>query len=219
MRNRSIKVILLCLALTLGLAPAGVHASKALDHSHNHQACWTKPMWELKDNMRRLWTDHAIYAQSYIVSATSNLPDKDKVLERLLRNQQDIGNAIKPYYGEEAGNKLAALLREHILLAGQIVGAAMSGNQADLAKFNKAWYQNADDLAKFLSGANPNWSYNDLKSLLDRHLEFVAAQLTTRLKKDWNGQIKAFDDGLTHLYMLSDTLANGIMKQFPDKFK
>ncbi|AZN39286.1 glycosyltransferase [Paenibacillus albus] len=219
MRNRCIKVIMLCLALTLGLAPAAVEASSAVDHSHGHNDCWTQSMWQLKDNMRRLWTDHAIYTQSYIVSATSNLPDKDKVLERLLRNQQDIGNAIKPYYGEAAGNKLSELLREHILLAGQITGAAMSGNQADLAKFNKAWYQNADDMAKFLSGANPNWSYKELKSLLDRHLGFVATQLTTRLAKDWDGQIKAFDDGLTHLYMLSDTLTNGIIKQFPDKFK
>lgn len=176
-------------------------------------------MWELKDNLRRLWTDHAVYTHSYIIGATSNLPDKDKVLERLLRNQQDIGNAIKPYYGEEAGNKLAGLLREHILLAGQIVDAAMKGNQADVEKLNKAWYKNGDDMAKFLSGANPNLPYDEMKSLLDRHLEFVAALLTTRLKKDWDGEIKAFDDGLTHLFMMSDTIANGIIKQFPDKFK
>lgn len=95
----------------------------------------------------------------------------------------------------------------------------MKGNQANVEKLNKAWYQNADDIAKFLSGANPNRSYTELKSLLDRHLEFVAALWLTRLKKDWDAQIKAFDDGLTHLFMLSDTLANGIIKQFPDTFK
>jgi hypothetical protein len=43
------------------------------------------------------------------------LKDQKHILARLLHNQEDLGNIIKPYYGEEAGTKLTALLKEHIL--------------------------------------------------------------------------------------------------------
>ena len=140
-------------------------------------------------------------------------------MERLLRNQQDIGNAIKPYYGEAAGNKMAELLKEHILIAGKIVDAAKSGNQADIEKLNTEWYKNADDIAKFLSGANPKWSYRQVKDLFDTHLKLLTDQLTARLKKDWDAEIAAYDKGEDHLIKLSDTLTAGIVKQFPQKFK
>ena len=157
--------------------------------------------------------------RNYIVSATSGLEDRDKVLARLLRVQQDIGNAVKPYYGEAAGNKLAELLREHILIAGKIVAAAMQGNQADVERYNKDWYSNADDMAKFLSGANPNWSQKELEDILHVHLQQVAAILAARLKKDWDADIAAFDQGEAHVLKLADTLSAGIIKQFPKKFK
>src|SRR5688572_20829054 len=57
--------------------------------------------------MNRLWEDHVSWTRLYIVTATANLPEKDATAARLLRNQTDIGNAIKPYYGDAAGTKLA----------------------------------------------------------------------------------------------------------------
>src|SRR5262245_37916554 len=61
--------------------------------------------------MRKLWEDHITYTRNYIISALANLPDGDAVAQRLLKNQDDIGDAIKPFYGADAGKKLAALLR------------------------------------------------------------------------------------------------------------
>lgn len=74
-----------------------------------------------------------------------------------MRNQDDIGNAIKPIYGNDAGNKLAALLRDHILIAAEIVKAAKAGDNDGVTKGEKKWHDNADEIAAFLSGANPNW--------------------------------------------------------------
>ena len=73
---------------------------------------------------RQLWIDHVSWTRNFIVSDIASLEDKNIVLERLLKNQDDIGNSIKPYYGEDAGNKLSALLREHIELAGKVLEAA-----------------------------------------------------------------------------------------------
>lgn len=76
------------------------------------------------DRMRELWADHIVYTRSFIVSASAGLADTSEVLQRLLRNQDEIGEAIKPYYGDENGTKLASLLRSHIQLAGKALVAA-----------------------------------------------------------------------------------------------
>ena len=60
---------------------------------------------DLRDSMDKLWEDHVTWTRLYIVSAAANLPDKDATAQRLLQNQTDIGNAIKPVYGDAAGEK------------------------------------------------------------------------------------------------------------------
>lgn len=190
-----------------------IESSTFSDNSCSKAAC------DLRMEERRLWIDHVSWTRSYIISALASLEDKDDVAQRLLKNQDDIGNSIKPIYGEEAGNALAKLLREHIELAGQVVDAAKNGNKADLDKYNKLWYENADEIADFLSSANPNYSNKTLKDMLHKHLQFVTEQVVARLNKDWKADISAYDKGEDHMIMFSDILIDGIIKQFPEKFK
>lgn len=177
------------------------------------------PTVELKMAMRKLWEDHITYTRNYIISALASLEDADKVAERLLKNQDDIGGAIKPYYGDEAGNKLAALLRDHILIAAEVVTAAKAGNNDSLAAGQEKWTANGKDIAAFLSGANPNWPKQDLESMLQKHLDLTTAEVVGRLKKDWAADIRAYDEGHDHMLMFADALTEGIAKQFPAKFK
>ncbi|MBI5101078.1 MAG: glycosyltransferase [Nitrospirae bacterium] len=179
----------------------------------------TKTAIDLRMDMRKLWEDHIIFTRNYIISALADLEDGGKVAERLLRNQDDIGNAIKPFYGYEAGKKLAALLRDHILVATEVVQAAKMGNNDELAKANKKWNANADDIAAFLSGANPNWPKQDLTNMLYKHLALTTGEVVSRLKKDWAADIDYYDKGHEHMLMFADALTDGIIKQFPDKFK
>ncbi|MMZ63431.1 hypothetical protein D1872_256870 [compost metagenome] len=139
-------------------------------------------------------------------------------MERLLRNQQDIGNLIKPYYGEAAGNKLADLLREHILIAGKIVAAAKANDQAAVKKLEADWHRNADDIAKFLSEANPNWQFKQLQDMLYTHLQLIAEIVLSCIQGDWKADIEATDKNEIHMIHLADILTEGIIKQFPDKF-
>lgn len=176
-------------------------------------------MVNLKMDERKLWIDHVLWTRSFIISDLASLPDKDFTLQRLLKNQDDIGSSIKPYYGEEAGNKLSKLLREHIVIAGQVVDAAKNNDKTNLDKYNKSWYKNADEIAEFLSTANPNWSNSELKDMLYKHLEFVTNQAVARINKDWKADIEAYDKGEEHMIMFSDMISDGIIKQFPQKFK
>jgi len=173
---------------------------------------------DLRMGMRKLWEEHIVYTRNYIISGLAGLEDAGKVAERLLRNQDDIGNAVKPFYGEDAGKKLSALLRDHILIAADIVSAAKTGNNNAVSKGQEKWHQNSDDIATFLSGANPNWPKPVLTEMLDKHLELTTAEVVSRLKKDWAADIAAYDQGHDHMMMFADALTDGIVKQFPEKF-
>lgn len=206
---RTLSISLVC--LTLLATPFNV--SGAEDSKPNTLAL------TLKMQQRKLWSDHVLWTRSFIVSDLASLEDKEPVLQRLLKNQDDIGNSIKPYYGEEAGNALSKLLREHIEIAGQVVAAVKDDKQDDLAKYNKLWRENADAIAKLLSDANPNWPNATVKDMLYKHLQFITNQVTSRKTKDWKADIAAYDKGEDHMLMFADTVSDGIIKQFPQKFK
>lgn len=174
---------------------------------------------ELRLGMRKLWEDHITYTRNYIISALADLEDGGTVAQRLLKNQDDIGDAIKPYYGDEAGKKLSALLRDHIVIATEVVKAAKMADNKALAKAQEKWGANADDIAAFLSSANPNWSKKDLADRLHKHLDMTTGEVVSRLKKDWTGDIDFYDKGRIHMLMFADVLTEGIAKQFPEKFK
>jgi len=193
-------------------------SNRMMQYNQPRAAACSQKALDLKMALRKLWEDHMIWTRAYIVSEVANLEDLDAATQRLLHNQVELGNAIKPVYGEDAGNKLAELLKEHILLASAVVKAAKANNKTELDDANKKWYQNADDIAQFLSTANPNWSNSVLKDMLHKHLDYVTGQAVSRLGKKWVEDIKFYDTNHNHMLMLSDALSDGIIKQFPDKF-
>jgi hypothetical protein len=108
------------------------------------------------DEMRKLWEDHITWTRLVIIGVFEDLPDLNESVQRLLQNQVDIGNAVKPFYGEEAGNQLTALLTDHILIAAEILQAAKNNDTVELNDAIERWYANADDIAEFLNAANPH---------------------------------------------------------------
>ena len=171
------------------------------------------------DGMRRLWSDHVAYTRLFIVSAAAGSADKDAHTQRLLQNQTDIGNAVVDFYGRDAGNKLTALLKDHILIAASIVTAAKAGDTAKVTSENKRWHDNAADLAKFLHGANPkHWPQATLQTALSTHLDQTLNEASHELKGNYAASVKDYDEAMTHMLMVADTLSGGIAAQFPAKF-
>jgi hypothetical protein len=172
----------------------------------------------LRQDMRRLWSDHVIWTRGYIVAALGDDNSAPAAAERLLRNQEDIGNAIAPFYGEAAGRQLTVLLKEHITIAVDLVGAAKSGRTSDYEKADAAWQQNAIAIADFLSRANPHWPRAALVSMMKDHLSTTTTMVVARLNKDWKSDAAAFDKVYDHILHMSDALAAGIVQQFPNRF-
>ena len=174
---------------------------------------------ELRTNMRKLWEDHVTWTRNVICCLTDGLPGADQAVTRLLKNQDDIGNSVKPLYGEAAGNKLTALLHDHIVIAADVVKAAKAGDNAALDASNKKWFANADEISTFLSKANPDWKEDDMKKMMHEHLKLTTDEAVARIKKDYDADIAAYDKVHNEILEMSDMLTDGIVKQFPDKFK
>jgi hypothetical protein len=219
MKKMIVRAAVLLAVAAVVAAPVFAQMAKPMAKPMGKAMMMTKSAGDLSMAMRMLWEDHIVYTRNFIISSLAGLEDAGKIAERLLRNQDDIGNAVKPFYGEEAGRKLASLLREHILIAADVVKAAKGGNAMELDAANKKWYANADEIAAFLSGANPHWARPNLADMLHKHLELTTQEVVSRLKKDWDGDIQAYDKGHLHMLMFADILTRGIVTQFPDKFK
>ncbi len=175
---------------------------------------------ELRIALRELWTDHVVWTRLYIISAAAGTPDVDAAAQRLLKNQEDIGDAIKPFYGEAAGDKLTYLLKDHILIAVDLLNAAKAGDSAAADAAEKRWYDNAGDIATFLSEANPdNWSKDDTTAMLNEHLALTKSEAVARLTGDYATDVETFDKIFDQSMIMADHLADGIVKQFPKEFK
>lgn len=171
------------------------------------------------DEMRKLWEDHITWTRLVIVSIANNLPDTDPTVQRLLQNQVDIGDAIQPYYGEAAGDQLTALLRDHILIAAEILQAAKSGDTAAQQDAIARWYANADDIAEFLHAANPeNWPLHETKMMMREHLDLTLQEAVAYLTGDHTASIAAYDAIHIQILGMADMLSEGIIRQFPNKF-
>ena len=198
-------------------APASAHAAHA---SESQTSAATMSALDFRNEMRRLWEDHVGWTRLYIISVFGNLPDKELAAQRLLRNQDDIGNAIKPYYGEAAGNQLATLLREHITGAAELLEAAKAGNTPGIEAGKSKWYANADQIAAFLDSANPKaWNRNMIASTMKMHLDLTLEEAVARLQGDWSADVAAYDQIHEHILLtFADALSMGIIEQFPDRF-
>ena len=213
--NRQLRMFV-CVGLLVLLV---AFAFTGLSRSASTLAAANDKQTAFQDAMRKLWEDHITWTRVFIISAVADLPDKAAATERLLQNQVDIGNAIKPYYGNAAGDKLTTLLKEHITTAAEVVAAAKANDKAKLDDANKRWVANADQIADFLSGANPNWPAADMRKMMREHLDLTTAEAVARIKGDWKADIAAYDRVHEQILHMADMLSDGIVKQHSAKFK
>jgi hypothetical protein len=190
------------------------------DHGTASPAIHTEAGHEFQDEMRKLWEDHITWTRLAIVSFVDDLSDLDATVGRLLRNQTDIGDAIKPFYGDEAGEQLTKLLEDHINGAVDLLAAAKAGDQPQVKKASAAWYRNGNQIADFLSGANPdNWPRDEMRSMMRTHLDQTLDEAVQRLEGDHEAEVRTYDEIHTHILEMADALTDGILAQFPERFE
>ena len=216
MRRKRVAGTVLAAALVLGSLGAAASASGM---AHGGSDARSTRASAFHDQMRRLWENHVAWTRLYIVSAAASLPDQKFTAARLLRNQTQIGNAIKPFYGDAAGNQLTSLLRDHILTAAAMIEDAKAGDTKQFDKDSKHWYANANQIASFLHSANPaNWPLADLRDMMKSHLDLTLQEAVDRLQGHYFRDIRDYRPIENEILKMADMLSSGIEAQFPDRF-
>jgi hypothetical protein len=203
-------------ALAMAVAAHAASGQTVTAQSHGTVARTTAQTFH--NAMRVLWSDHVVWTREYIVAAVADQPSAKAASTRLLKNQEDIGKAIAPYYGADAGKKLAELLKQHIMIAVDLVAAAKANDAAKQSDADTRWHKNAEDIAVFLSGANPNWPKAALVEMLNQHLALTTQEAVARLKGNWDEDVAAFDKIYAQAMMMADALSDGIIKQHATMF-
>jgi hypothetical protein len=216
------------LGALVALAVANGHAAQA----HGHQAhdgavvaahvpaTETRKAFALRTDMRKLWEDHITWTRLAIISLTTGSADTNATVGRLLQNQTDIGNAVKPFYGNAAGNELTRQLRQHILIAADVVAAAKAGDTAKLADAQARWAANGETIAGVLASVNPRfWKLPVMKAELRMHLKLTTEEAVARLQGKWAADVAAYERIHRHALHLSDLLSDGLVRQFPQRFR
>ena len=226
-RRASIPLVVLMLSALLGFllisraAPAQGNQTTAGDHPHTIAVAPRDAAQNaFHDQMRKLWEDHITWTRLAIVTFADGSPSFDATAGRLLQNQTDIGNAIKPFYGAAAGNRLTALLHDHITIAVEILQAAKAGNTAAFNAANTRWYANGNDIADFLAAANPrSWPDAVMRADMKEHLDQTLAEAAHELHGQYAASITDYEGIHAHILMMADQLSAGIIAQFPSHFR
>ena len=172
----------------------------------------------LYSEMRTLWSQHMEWTYATVVAFADASPALDPTINRLLRNQGDIGDAFATYYGSKAGHRLTVLLRTHIKEAVPVLVAARAGDTNALDKAVADWYANARDIADFLAAANPHWKRADMRSMMHTHITQTIAYAAAVLGGSNETAIEKYDVAEAHMAEMADMLSAGIVKQFPERF-
>lgn len=174
---------------------------------------------DLRLAMRTLWEGHIFSVRNVVVATHYKDAKAAKVAEeQVVQNAREIGAAIAGYYGKEAGDKMFKLLAGHYGAVKEYMTASFKGDKKGAELASDKATKNAEEIAAFLSSANPNLPKDTVFSLLAVHYGHHMAQINAIKVKDWAGEAKNWDAMLKHIDTIADAVSSALAKQFPDKF-
>lgn len=187
------------------------HCCNKSEMFHN---CFNKEEICLRDRFRLLWEQHVYWTRMTIISMVHDLPDAQATTNRLLRNPTDFARLFCCFYGTEVASEFERLLRDHLVIAAELVKAAKAGNSSAAASAEKRWYQNADEIVSFLNQINPYWDIECMKPMWYKHLELTKSEAVARLNKKYTKDIAIFNEIEKEALKMADFFSWGIAIQF-----
>lgn len=174
---------------------------------------------ELRMEMRRIWDDQATYTRNFIIAALEMSPDQGPVIDAFLSHQVVIAGALAPFYGEAASNQLALLLREHVFVTGDLLRTISEGDVERVPRAHANWVDNCQQIAAYLAMLNPRWNRKQLDAALQAYLDLTMDEIAGRSIRNWEHDVTAYERVSAHTARLADFISNGIIRQFPERFR
>lgn len=175
---------------------------------------------ETKMVLRDLWVEHVVWIRSYVMATHAHHPLQSKVAEQeVVANAKALAGTITPFYGQAASDKLFDLLAGHWGAVRDYNAATLEQSRPGQEKATANIIANAREIARFLSGANPNLPEDAVFGLLASHGGHHIAQINEVGSRDFTGEAETWHAMRHHMLVLSDAIADAIAKQFPDRFQ
>jgi hypothetical protein len=217
MRKLGLSLLLMAVACMLGAADPAYAARRLAPHQ---KAAEVMKAGELKSALRDLWTGHIFWVRNVALTTRYGDTEGAKVAEeKAVQNAKDIAAAIAPFYGKAASDKLFTLLAGHYGAVKEYMTASYGSDKGGKEKATANMLKNADEIAAFLSGANPYLPKKTLVSLLTAHGGHHMAQIDALAEKNFAAEAPVWDAMKNHIYVIADALTAGLAKQFPKKVK
>lgn len=171
------------------------------------------------DEWRKLWEDHITWTRVVIIGILDELPGTETYIARLLQNYEDMEEALAPYYGDDA-EVLGDLIKDHLVIAAEILTAANNGDTAAMNDAIERWYANAHDIAAQMNEMNPQfWPLEETEQMWVDHLNATLAEAVAHLEGRFEDEVAAYDEVHELALEMADFFSDGVMRQFPSKFK
>jgi hypothetical protein len=170
--------------------------------------------------MRSLWHGHVVHTRAYAMAVKAgNATAAQQAADDVVTNAKQIANAVAGFYGADAGKAMLTLLAGHWGGVKAMTDAQHAGDSAAHTKAMRDLTANADAIAKFLSGANPNLPEAAVSSLMMMHIGDHEAQIAEIMAGDTAAEAATWTHMQAHMNVLADALSGAIAKQFPAKAK
>ncbi len=209
--------IALLLSATLALAFTGL-ASASTEHATGAAA--TVTLADAKAAQRDLWIGHIFWVRNVVEARFDGNANEAKVAEQqVVANAKAIAASIEPFYGKAASEKLFTLLAGHWGAISDYLDATRADSKSGQDAAFKQLASNADAIAVFLGGANPNLPVDVLRGLLMAHGSHHVQQIGEFKAQQFDAEARTWAAMTHHMYVIADALAEGIAKQFPDKIR
>ncbi|NUS38438.1 MAG: hypothetical protein HOQ02_05380 [Lysobacter sp.] len=212
--------------LTSPLLLATLLAAPVLAQPHPTQAAAATPAAsttapaapKLQATLRSLWHGHIVHAREYAMAVHGkHNAAATKAADAVVANAKQIAGAVGGFYGKAAGDQMLQLLAGHWGAVKALTDARAKNDEAAAGKAMNDLTSNAGEIAKFLSGANPNLPEDTLRGLLLAHGAHHEQQIRQIMAGDTKGEAATWKAMQAHMDQIADALAAGIAKQFPAK--
>jgi hypothetical protein len=169
--------------------------------------------------LRDLWVGHIFWVREVVQGLVQkNTAASDLAEQQAVANAKQIAGAIEPFYGKPASEQLFKLLAGHYTAVKSHASATVAGKSAEAKTALDELTRNANEIAKFLSGANSHWPEATLQSLLAAHGGHHAQQNQQLAANNLAAEARTWEAMKNHMYVIADALGSGLAKQFPEKF-
>ncbi len=174
---------------------------------------------DMQGVLRDQWSRHLFLIRNVVLGhATNDLRSRDFAEKAVVANAREIARTFRPFYREAASEQLFTLLAGHYSAVKAYSEATVARNTLQQNIALARFASNAEEIAAFLSGANPHLTKDAVRGLIATHVDHHVAQITKFQERDYAGEEEIWPVMQHHVYVIADALTAALAKQFPAKF-